>query len=269
MSSIFMRGNALVQAIMSATALFGFVVSLLCFAQPACAGDAPGAKPAVEATAAAAGKVEAKKKDEGPFASLAAEEKWIFDPPVNRQDIFYDLETMLASQLGVEIANQKTDAGARGPGDEIEALREWAKRELVRIEGFIFERKWDDALKATEADLKKLQPRVGDDSVIAQITEKMKRYRSQAEEAKIYEEAQAKFDALGLRVEGILWSPAGSLAVINGEPRARAINERVKDCVIINIDTNRVDFLFHYNRRRFEFQRYVGEDAAKKPGQTN
>jgi hypothetical protein len=30
-----------------------------------------------------------------------------------------------------------------------------------------------------------------------------------------------------------------------------------------------VDVLFHYNRRRFEFQRYVGEEvAAKKPGQT-
>ena len=97
----------------------------------------------------------------------------------------------------------------------------------------------------------------------------MKRYRAQAEEAKIFEEAQEKFDALGLRVEGILWSPVGSLAVINGEPRARAINERVKDCVIINIDTNRVDFLFHYNRRRFEFQRYVGEEVvANKPGQT-
>jgi hypothetical protein len=224
--------------------------------------DAPATKPAVETA-------NQKKKDEGPFVSLAAEEKWIFDPPVNRQDIFYDLESMLASQLGVEIASQKPETGVRGPGDEIEALREWAKRELIRVEGFIFERKWDDALRTTEANLKKLQPRVGDDSIIAQVTEKMKRYRSQAEEAKIFEEAQAKFDALGLRVEGILWSPSGSLAVINGEPRARAINERVKDCVIINIDTNRVDFLFHYNRRRFEFQRYVGEDAAKKPGQTN
>lgn len=177
---------------------------------------------------------------------------------------------MLETQFGTEVAGQKSDPGGRGPGDEIDALREWAKRELARVEAFIFERKWDDALKATETDIKKLQPRVGDDSTIAQITEKMKRYRAQAEEAKIFEEAQAKFDALGLRVEGILWSPAGSLAVISGEPRARAINERVKDSVIINIDTNRVDFLFHYNRRRFEFQRYVGEDAtSKKPGQTN
>ena len=122
-------------------------------------------------------------------------------------------------------------------------------------------RKWDDALKYCELDLKKLQSH-GDDPQIAAIIEKIKRYQTQAEEAKIYEEAQAKFDALNLRIEGILWSATGSLAVISGEPRARAINDRVKDCVIISIDTNRVDFLYHYNRRRFEFQRYVGEDVT-------
>jgi len=126
-------------------------------------------------------------------------------------------------------------------------------------------RKWDDALKYCEIDLKKLQSH-GDDPQIAAIVEKIKRYQTQAEEAKIYEEAQAKFDALGLRIEGILWSATGSLAVISGEPRARAINDRVKDCVIISIDTNRVDFLYHYNRRRFEFQRYVGEDVT--PGKS-
>lgn len=209
-----------------------------------------------------------KKKDAGPFSQLAEEEKWTFDPPINRQDIFYDLEAMLMSQVGSELV-QKTGPTGKPVGDDIAGLRQWAKDELARVESFIFERKWDDALKATEADIKKLQPRVGEDATIAQITEKLKRYRAQAEEAKIFEEAQAKFDALGLQVEGILWSPSGSLAVISGEPRARAINERVKDCVIINIDTNRVDFLFHYNRRRFEFQRYVGEDVtAKKPGQT-
>lgn len=242
------------------------VVMLLAFVGWSVAGEAPApVKPPLPE------KADSKAmKDDGPFSQLAEEEKWTFDPPVNRQDIFYDLEALLESQLGTELVNQKQQPGGQRPSDEIEALREWAKAELARIETFIFERKWDDALKATETDLKKLQPRVGDDATIAQITEKMKRYRAQAEEAKIFEEAQAKFDALGLRVEGILWSPSGSLAVISGEPRARALNERVKDCVIINIDTNRVDFLFHYNRRRFEFQRYVGEDVtAKKPGQTN
>ena len=231
---------------------------------------------AVEATSAdktSAGKTDpkadpkAKKKGVDPFSQLAEEEKWTFAPPADRADVFRDLEALLQSEL--ETKTVKTALGVKPITDDIPGLREWAKGELARVESFIFERKWDDAIKSTEAGLKRLQPRVGEDSTIAQITEKMKRYRIQAEEAKILEEAQTKFDALGLRIEGILWSPAGSLAVISGEPRARAINERVKDCVIINIDTNRVDFLFHYNRRRFEFQRYVGEDVtAKKPGQT-
>lgn len=234
------------------------------------AGDAPPAAtpPAAgvpTAPAPAAGAKPAAKPatgSMGAFSQLAEEEKWAFDPQVTRQDIFYDLEAILSQQIGSDLQIVKPDGPTKGQGDELEALREWAKRELSRVEGFVLARKWDDALKATETDIKKLQPRAGDDAAIAQIVEKLKRYRSQAEEAKIYEEAQAKFDALGLRVDGILWSPAGSLAVISGEPRARAINERVKDCVIINIDTNRVDFLFHYNRRRFEFQRYVGEDLT-------
>ncbi|MBA3697418.1 MAG: hypothetical protein H0W78_00935 [Planctomycetes bacterium] len=243
-------------------------LSLLLLVSVLVAGEAPKPSPAPGTTPTQPEKAAPKTKKSDPFSQLAEEEKWTFDPPINRQDIFYDLEAMLMSQLGTELVKSP---GIRpgGPSDDIAGLRQWAKEELARVESFIFERKWDDALKATEADLKKLQPRVGEDAIIAQITEKLKRYRAQAEEAKIFEEAQAKFDALGLRVEGILWSPAGSLAVISGEPRARAINERVKDCVIINIDTNRVDFLFHYNRRRFEFQRYVGEDVtAKKPGQT-
>jgi len=33
--------------------------------------------------------------------------------------------------------------------------------------------------------------------------------------------------------------------------------------VIINIDTDRVDFRYHYKRQRFEFPRYVGENKTK------
>src|SRR5688572_13425878 len=108
----------------------------------------------------------AKKKDGDPFSQLAEEEKWTFDPPINRQDIFYDLEAMLMSQHGTDPGkNPGTRPG--GPTDDIAGLRQWAKDELARVESFIFERKWDDALKATEADLKKLQPRVGEDATIA------------------------------------------------------------------------------------------------------
>jgi hypothetical protein len=120
--------------------------------------------------------------------------------------------------------------------------------------------KWEEAMKRCDGVIRGLQKYEENEAVRKEI-ERVKGFRTQAEEAKIREEAQAKFDALDLRIEGILWSPEQSLAVISGEPRARGINERVKDCVIINIDTNRVDFLFHYNRRRFEFQRYVGEQS--------
>ena len=161
--------------------------------------------------------------------------------------------------LGKEQPNARPTSG----DDQAEQALEWGKRELGRVEAFVLSRKWDDAIKVSDEILRILQ-KYPDNAAIAQIATRVKGYHSQAEEAKIYEEAQTRFDALGLKVEGILWSSAGSLAVISGEPRARSVNERVKDCVIINIDTNRVDFLFHYNRRRFEFQRYVGEDVNTK-----
>ena len=229
------------------------------------ADTAPPVAPAPAAAATPALPRAATKPatDMDALGQLAEDEKWTFEPQINRVDPFYDLESILALP-NPEIVNNGAEKGpGLVQGAEVEALRAWGKQELVRVEGFIFVRKWDDALKATEADLKKLQTHA-EDAAITAIIDKMKRYQTQAEEAKIYEEAQAKFDALGLKVEGILWSSGGSLAVISGEPRAKAINERVKDCVIINIDKNRVDFLFHYNRRRFEFQRYVGEDLNAK-----
>ena len=86
-------------------------------------------------------------------------------------------------------------------------------------------------------------------------------YRHQAEEKKIYEEAREQFMALGLSVQGIIWSAdQASLAIIDGEASARAVNDRVKDCVIVNIDTNRVDFMFPYRRRKFHFQRYIDDE---------
>jgi len=219
-------------------------------ATPAAAKGAPGAPPVAK-----------PPKEADALDQLAEEERWTFDPQISRKDIFYDLEAILGlpdHDVMVTEANNKPS----GPNvEELTALRDFGRLELSRIEGVVLGRKWDDALKYCELDLKKLQSH-GDDPQIAAIIEKIKRYQTQAEEAKIYEEAQAKFDALGLRIEGILWSATGSLAVISGEPRARAINDRVKDCVIISIDTNRVDFLYHYNRRRFEFQRYVGEDVT-------
>jgi hypothetical protein len=229
---------------------------------PAATPAAAPAAPASPATKGAPGAPPAAKPKEGDaLEQLAEEERWTFDPQISRKDIFYDLEAILGLP-NPELVNTEQNSKPTGPNvEELAALRDFGRQELSRIEGVVLGRKWDDALKYCEIDLKKLQSH-GDDPQIAAIIEKIKRYQTQAEEAKIYEEAQAKFDALNLRIEGILWSATGSLAVISGEPRARAINDRVKDCVIISIDTNRVDFLYHYNRRRFEFQRYVGEDVT-------
>lgn len=203
---------------------------------------------------------EAKVKAElTPLEQLLEEQrKWSFEPLV-RADTFVDLEEILranksSNALEAEAGNSKQ------PGQDKAKTLVWGKLELDQVEKLILARKWDDAMKQCEGAIKVLT-RFADDAECTQVIERLKRYHNQADEAKTYEEAQAKFDALALRVEGILWSPTASMAIIGGESRALKLNDRVKDCVIINIDTNRVDFLFHYNRKRFEFQRYVGEDA--------
>jgi hypothetical protein len=233
------------------------------------AGDAPAPAAAPAATPAAAAAAASAPAKADALAQLADEDRWSFDPHHDRVDTFYDLEAELVLR---KLDEAGTAAEAKGGpvarpsanDDQAEQAMEWSRRELARVEAFVFARKWDDAIKVSD-EILKILAKYSESPAVATIITKVKGYRSQAEEAKVYEEAQARFDALGLKVEGILWSATGSLAVIGGEPRARAVNERVKDCVIINIDTNRVDFLYHYNRRRFEFQRYVGEDVAAKP----
>lgn len=209
---------------------------------------------------------EAPKTEPAKVASVGAvpeEEKWIFEPTGTRTDVFFDIEKRLELEVSDPSSTQTSVVAIKpldNPQEKIDAAIEWGAREADRIEALILVRKWDETIQACDNAVKNLE-KYQSNAPVADLIERFKRYRSQAEEAKIYEEAQAKFDALGLKIEGILWSPEGSLAVIGGEPRALKINDRAKDCVIINIDTNRVDFLFHYNRRRFEFQRYVGEVA--------
>ncbi len=193
---------------------------------------------------------------------LDEQKKWSFEPTV-RADIFVDLEELRKLQAKTEKgAGDASQAGhAPNPGVIREKTIDWAKQEVGRVEGFILARKWEDAIKVCD-NATKVLARFSDDEEVNRVIERLKHYQVQADEAKTYEEAQAKFDALGLKVEGILWDPQkGSMAVIGGEGRALRLNDRVKDCVIINIDTNRVDFLFHFNRKRFEFQRFVGEDV--------
>ncbi|MBA2522984.1 MAG: hypothetical protein H0V25_06585 [Solirubrobacterales bacterium] len=239
--------------------------------------DAP---PMANATdkANAADKVETadKAKDAAAQARIPEDEKWQFEPPIGRPDMFEDLERRYGLEMSIAgTATPETPLNAPNGGkapsekDAAEAAIAWGGKEIEAIQNYVLASKWDEAMSRCDSAIKTLS-KFESHEAVRDLIERIKRFHAQADEAKAYQEAQAKFDALGLKIEGILWSPEGSLAVITGEPRARAINDRVKGCVIINIDTNRVDFLFvnDKNRRRYEFQRYVGEDgksSARNP----
>lgn len=198
------------------------------------------------------------------------EEGWNFEPLQGRVDAFADVERRMEIEKDIK---DKPDGEFVGPGpgmikpetDQIEAALKWGQAEADRVDKLILARRWDEAIQACDIAAKHLE-KYQEDAGIAALREAFARARHQAVEAKIFEEAQAKFDALGIKVEGILWAPEGSLAVIAQEPRALSINDRTRDCVIVNIDTNRVDFLFNYQQRRFEFQRYVGEEVGPQSG---
>ncbi len=218
--------------------------------------DAPVPAPAVTA--------EAPAKGPSATAFLAEEEKWNFTPPVGRPDIFYDREMMLSVEQQIKGTIVKDEQGPLTPDKPIDDPIDQAKVEIARIETYMSQRKWEEAIKIADAATKKLGAITGNVDLTRYIGI-IKGYRDQADDALVRDKAQAAFDALNLKVEGIMWSENGSrLALIHGEPKALGVNDRVKDCVIINIDTDRVDFRFHFNRKRFEFPRYVGEDAKSK-----
>jgi len=207
-----------------------------------------------------------------PPSKIPEEERWVFEPPIgDRTDIFVDREIEIDLLKRAETKGKTDEPGLLPPLNDDrttpqqhrDAALELIRRESLKVEGLIVARKWDETIKVCDNALKALARYRETDAEIRKDCERFERFRAQAVEAKDYEEAQTAFESLDLRIEGILWSPGGSLAVINGEPRARGINERVKDCTIINIDTDRVDFLFHYNRKRFEFQRYVGDRKTR------
>jgi hypothetical protein len=204
---------------------------------------------------------------------VSPEEKWEFIPNEQRagdKDPFFDLEQV------IDVRNRMSQQGGGTPlavatkagvDNNFATAIERARKDAEQIEALIVQRKWDEGLKVCDGTIKNLQ-RYRDTDEAKALLEKIERFRSQIEEAKLYQEALASFSALDLRIEGILWSPEGSLAVIRGEPRARGVNERVKECLVLTIDTNRVDFLYHYKMRRYEFQRYVGEDIKSQSSST-
>lgn len=199
--------------------------------------------------------------------SIDPEEQWTFDPKPNRNDIFYDREKYLEVLREISTRNglgsgpsSLTVEAAAGKSDQADAIL-LAGQEQARIETLMVQRKYEEAKNSAEKTAKMLE-RFADVPEIIRILARIKTYQDQAEDALTRDEAQAVFDALAFKIQGILWAQSGArLVILEGESRALGINERVKDCVIINIDSDRVDFRFHYKRKRFEFPRYVGEEV--------
>ena len=192
---------------------------------------------------------------------LDQEDLWQFEPVIGRADPFYDREAVMMVELDIRQAQEKeaqTKTSSVNPNTDILA---YAAAEQAHIESLVVAKKYEEAIRVSDTALRRLEKNADLPEVQAALA-RIATYRDQADDALTRDEAQAQFDGLGLKIEGILWSESGSrLAIIDGEPRAIGVNERVKDCVIINIDTDRVDFRFHYKRKRFEFPRYVGEDS--------
>ncbi len=214
------------------------------------------ARPAPAATAAArsaTGGVET--------AAVINEDDWVFEPMVGRVDIFQDIPERLRVMRQAADKQDVPDATA-SQGDPRKDMAAYAKDQAARIETLVAARKFEDAVKTGDVAIKNLERYAGD-ADIEQYLKTIRAYRDQADEALTRDEAQAQFDALQLQITGILWAETGQrLAIIAGEPRALAVNDRVRDCVIITIDSDRVDFRFHWKRKRFEFPRYVGESPV-------
>lgn len=188
---------------------------------------------------------------------------WVLTPSPNRVDGFYDEEVLLKLLLEqrnhINIPQHDATAAPATSGDPLTDL----KLVVEHIENLIAARQWQEAERTTEEGIRKYQLQ-SSIPAINRYLQVLNGYLEQITEARLREEAEAAFDALDLKVEGILWAETGPrLALINGESKPLGINDRVKDCVIINIDTDRVDFRFHFKRKRFEFPRYVGEDTRK------
>jgi hypothetical protein len=203
---------------------------------------------------------------------IAEEEKWVFRRVIGRPDVFVDLEAQLVAQrqAKTQSVEVKRPLPSGKPGEQpqpsdIEQLVAWARGEEERVRQMVAARRYEEAMKTADGSLKLLEPHLARPDV-APVVVSIRTYRAQAEEAKIRDDAQNAFENLKIKVLGVLWSQDGMrMAIIDGENRALSVNDRVKDCAVINIDQDRVDFRFVFGRRRFEFPVYVDQLARAKP----
>jgi hypothetical protein len=224
------------------------------------AAPAPGAPSATHAASATAAK--AVEKDD-PLSGLTTEEQWRFAPADDRADPWYDYLV----ELHIHADAQQDPLNAPNPQAHVEQQDPVVlfRQEKDKIISLLQGHKYSEVVNLADTSLHRAAGLPDQTPEIQKLVVEITGYRDQAQAALVRDEAQAAFDALNLQVEGIMWSESGSrLALITGEPKALGVADRVKDCVIINIDTDRVDFRYHYKRQRFEFPRYVGENKTSK-----
>ncbi|MFW5750253.1 MAG: hypothetical protein ACOCZK_01250 [Planctomycetota bacterium] len=198
------------------------------------------------------------------------------NPPDGRRDVFYDLVEVLQAELTLVRAAEEMEEGRLvaeapeipvDPGlNAIEQAEQEARNLVSRIQTYFNEEQWEQVLREIDRkidDVERNASRYREQSkLLPVLLQRIRNYRVQAEEKKIYEEARAQFLALDLTVDGIIWAAdQESLVIVGGQPKALGVDERVKSCVITNIDVNRVDFMFPYRQRKFHFQRYIGSDG--------
>ena len=222
------------------------------------AATATGAAPAGGSSATSAA---AKPDKDDPLSAMTEEEEWRFNPGEDRADPWYDYPTELRLNAAAANDNAVTNNTTTvAPLDPMILFRQ----EKDKIISLLQAHKYAEVVNLAENSLHRASLMPDQSPDVQRLVVEITGYRDQAQSALVRDEAQASFDALDLQVEGIMWSESGNrLALIAGEPKALGVADRVKDCVIINIDTDRVDFRYHYKRQRFEFPRYVGENKTK------
>lgn len=222
----------------------------------------------------------ASASEEGSAAVVKKPSEYIFDrKDLQRRDPFYSVvETLKAEQKIKEIKEGVPKDGGNNPSEEngpsglpvaaadahpTEAALEKARYYADRAEFELLNGKWAISITESEAGLKVLKTA----EVAPQFKEQINTlnlllngFRTTAKDAQLNEAAEAKFNALRLEVQGIMWSAdKRSLAIISGE--AYFVQDKIGDendaVTIVNIDPNRVDFMINHQRKRFEFKRYI------------
>lgn len=206
-----------------------------------------------------------------------------FNPPPldERRDVFYNIVATLKAEEEVALLiKARTDAAGKTVEpkvktttyeDSLAGIEEQTRVILDEIREHMRRQEWQKVIELCKRHLDRLaefRQQYPDSEPVKQAMKQIRDQQELAVEKLRYEMAKKEFDALGLVVEGIVWSAEGqSLAIINQEERALTVNDKVRKdrAVIVSIDRNRVDFMVVHDASTFHFQRYI--DASGSRGQ--